>query len=93
MSSIGMEAAIANYTRLKNEDMHAKIYLVYIERFREIYTKMQAKNRNLLDTLTNNKDALVKNTTVVVPTSGSEILKELGVIKTEEEIKKQQSVE
>jgi hypothetical protein len=65
----GVDTAIDSYTVAKNSDTHARIYLIYLERFRESYGKLQTKNKKILTALTENRDALIKRTVVVVPSS------------------------
>jgi flagellar motility protein MotE (MotC chaperone) len=85
----GVDKAIDTYTTAKSDDLSAKIYLVYLERFTEIYKKMQTKNRTILETLTNNREALIQKSTIVIPKSWTNLLHELGVIQTEAEHKSQ----
>ncbi len=82
-----VDGAIDNYTLAKNSDVHARIYLIYLERFRESYLKLQAKNKKILTTLTENRDPLIKRSVIVIPSAWSDILKELGVIQSEAEYK------
>lgn len=89
----GVDGAIDAYTKTKNSDTHARIYLIYLERFRDSYQKLQSKNKTILTTLTENREALIKRTVVVVPASGSDILKELGIIQSEAQFKAQQSLD
>jgi hypothetical protein len=88
-----VDGAIDAYTKTKNSDTHARIYLIYLERFRDSYQKLQSKNKTILTALTENREALIKRTVVVVPASGSDILKELGIIQSEAQFKAQQSLD
>lgn len=81
----GVDKAIDTYIWAKNTDTRAQVYLVYLEKFKKSYTTLQIKNLKLIDTLVNNKDALIKRSTVVVPNSGSDIIKTLKLIQTESE--------
>lgn len=87
-----VDAAIDSYTAAKNSDTHARIYLIYLERFRDSYLKLQEKNKTILTTISENRDALIKKTIIVVPDSGSDLLRELGIIQTEAQYKAQQSL-
>lgn len=69
MNYAGVDAAIDAYTKAKDSESHSRIYLVYLERFIAMYSKMQDKNRKILDTLSNNREALIKRSTVVIPAS------------------------
>lgn len=81
----GVDGAIDTYVTSKNKDTRARVYMIYLEKFKKIYTSLQTKNLKLIDTLVNNKDALVKRTTIVIPNSGSELIKTLKLIQTETE--------
>lgn len=83
----GVDKAIDTYIWAKNTDTRAQVYLVYLEKFKKSYTTLQIKNLKLIDTLENNKDALIKRSTVVIPNSGSELIKTLKLIQTESEFK------
>jgi len=72
-----VDDAIDTYTKAKSEDNRARVYLVYLEKFKKAYTLLQAKNKKLLEALVSNRDALIRRTTVVIPSSGTNILKEL----------------
>jgi hypothetical protein len=82
-----VDAAIANYTIAKNSDTRARIYLIYLERFRDSYLKLQEKNKKILTVLTENREPLIQKTVVVVPSSGTDLLKELGIIQSQAEYK------
>lgn len=81
----GVDGAIDTYVTSKNKDTRARVYMIYLEKFKKIYTSLQTKNLKLIDTLVNNKDALIKRTTIVIPNSGSELIKTLKLIQTETE--------
>lgn len=83
----GVDGAIDTYVWSKNKDTRARVYLVYLEKFRLNYTALQVKNLKLINTLVDNKDAIIKRTTVVIPNSGSELIKSLKLIQTEAEAK------
>ena len=81
----GVDSAIDTYIEAKNNDTRARVYLIYLARFQKNYQLLQAKNLKLIDTLTQNSDALIKRSTVVIPNSGSELIKSLKLIQTEAE--------
>lgn len=89
----GVDDAIESYTKAKSEDNRARIYMVYLEQFRKSYTLLQTKNKTLLDTLTTNRDALIKRATIVVPTSWSTLLRDLWVIETQAEYDAKKTLE
>ncbi|MBT3726873.1 hypothetical protein HOG21_04145 [bacterium] len=61
---------IEKYLELKKEYYYSKTYIIYINHFLERYNFLNNYNKRLLDTLINNKDALIKNTYIVLPDSG-----------------------
>ena len=69
--------------KAKNQENRARVYLTYLERFQKGYGILQGQNRKVLDTLINNREALIKRSIVVIPDSGSELLKQLGLVTTE----------
>lgn len=81
----GVDGAIDTYTRAKNADIRARIYVTFLDRFKTSYVALQSKNKKLIDTLTNNREALIKRSHVVIGESGTDILKELKLIETEAE--------
>lgn len=81
----GVDGAIDTYVTSKNKDTRARVYMIYLEKFKKIYTSLQTKNLKLIDTLVNNKDALIKRTTIVIPDSGSDLIKTLKLIQTEKD--------
>lgn len=79
---------INNYLELKKEYYYASTYIVYVNKFLGEYDSLNKYNKLLLDTLINNKDAIVKNSFVVIPDSWNELLKKFNLIYTEAETKK-----
>jgi hypothetical protein len=84
----GVDTVIEDYTKAKNEENRARVYLAYIERFQRGYGILQGQNRKILDTLINNRAALIAKTVVVIPDSGSELVKQLGLVISEADYKK-----
>ncbi|NRH20437.1 hypothetical protein HOO68_00115 [Candidatus Gracilibacteria bacterium] len=89
----GVDGAIDTYVGAKNKDTRARVYLIYLEKFKKSYTTLQTKNLKLIDTLVNNKDALIKRSTVVIPDSGSELIKTLKLIQTEKEVNAEKTLQ
>ena len=83
----GVDGLIEDYVTAKNNENKARVYLVYLERFQRAYGILQGKNKVLLDTLINNREALIKKATVVIPDSGRDLMKKLNLIETEAESK------
>ena len=69
--------------KAKNQENRARVYLTYLERFQKGYGILQGQNRKVLDTLINNREVLIKRSIVVIPDSGPDLLKQLGLITTE----------
>ena len=78
-----VDSVIDDYVKAKNQENRARVYLTYLERFQKGYGILQGQNRKVLDTLINNREALIKRSIVVIPDSGSDLLKQLGLITTE----------
>ena len=55
----GIDSVINNYVQGKNEESRARVYLAYVERFQRGYTILQTHNKKILDTLINNRDAII----------------------------------
>lgn len=77
-----IDDAIDLYVTSANADTKARIYKNYLERFKKSYLALQMKNKKLLETLRVNREALIKRSTVVIPTSGTDILRELNLIQS-----------
>ncbi len=67
----------------KQNQTYAQSYLVFLDKFVATYQALNAYNLKLLDTITNNKEALIKNVTVVLPDSGSEFMSKLELLRKE----------
>lgn len=88
-----VDVAISRYTKAKQTDIRARVYLVYLQNFRELYIKLQSKNKNLIEVLSSNREALIKRAVVTIPSSGTNLLKDLNLIQTESEAKAKQSIQ
>ena len=84
------EELLTKYLAEKQKNIYASTYLVFLGKFISTYQIMNAYNKTLLDTLINNREALMKNVTVVLPDSGTNLMKQLNLIKTEAEWKARQ---
>lgn len=78
---------IDSYLKIRQENMNARTYIVFINKFLNYYAVLNEYNKKVLDTLINNKEIIIKNSQVVVPDSGWELLKELKLLYSEEEWK------
>ncbi len=81
------EELLTSYLAEKEKNTYARTYIVFLGKFISTYNTMNAYNKTLLDTLINNKEALIKNVTVVFPDSGTNLMKQLNLVKTEAEWK------
>ncbi|MDD2891819.1 MAG: hypothetical protein PHQ95_02535 [Candidatus Gracilibacteria bacterium] len=81
------EELITAYLAEKEKNTYAQTYLVFLGKFISTYQILNAYNKTLLDTLINNQEALIKNVTVVMPDSGTSLMKQLNLVKTEAEWK------
>lgn len=77
----GTQEALDAYIIEKNNETYARSYLVFLDKFSAMYTSLNAYNRKLLDTLTSNREALIKNVTVVLPDSGNDFMNKLDLLK------------
>lgn len=84
------EDLLAKYLELKDRETYARTYLVFLDKFTATYSVLNGYNKTLLDTLINNREALIKDVTIVLPDSGTGLMKQLQLIKTEAEFKSQQ---
>ncbi len=81
-----VDGAIDSYVTAKNTDTRARVYLIYLEGFQKSYTALQIRNLQLITALENNRDALIKRSTVTIPNSGTDIIRTLKLIQTEAEV-------
>lgn len=81
------QATLDEYLVEKDKNTYATTYLVFVSKFIQSYTLLNTYNKVLLDTLINNKEALVKNVTVVLPDSWTNLMKKFNLVKTEAEFK------
>ena len=58
---------IDNFLEEKQKYYFARTYIVYINQFLREYQYLNAYNKNLLDVLINNKEAIIKDAYVIVP--------------------------
>lgn len=89
----GVDTAIDDYLSAKNLDSRAKIYMIYLDRFEKSYQALQNKNKKILDAIVNNREAIITKSLVVIPDTGADIIKELGLIQSEAEHKAKQEIQ
>ncbi|MDD2907464.1 MAG: hypothetical protein PHH98_02375 [Candidatus Gracilibacteria bacterium] len=71
---------IDEYLKQKNAYYYARTYIIYINKFLLDYTYLNEYNKKLLDTLINNKEALIKDAYVVIPDTGTSLLKDFDLL-------------
>jgi vancomycin resistance protein YoaR len=76
-----------DYYKLKYKEVNLKTNIVFLREFLKRYNFLNKRNKLLLDTLINNKDIISKNSYIVIPSSGSNLLKDFNILFTEEEHK------
>ncbi|MDD3144927.1 MAG: hypothetical protein PHV23_02335 [Candidatus Gracilibacteria bacterium] len=85
--SVASKENIDNYLIEKNTYYHARTYIIYINKFLIDYSYLNDYNKKLLDTLINNKDALVKEAYVVIPDTGTTLLRDFDLLYEEADFK------
>lgn len=88
-----VDDTIDDYITAKNSDTRARVYLIYLDKYKKSYITLQARNLKLINTLEDNKEALIKRSTVVIPQSGTELIKALKLIQTEAEANAQKALQ
>ncbi len=88
--AIASKENITNYLEQKNKYNYARTYIIYINHFLSEYASLNDYNKKLLDTLINNKDAIVKQSFVVIPSTWAWLLKEFDLLYEETEYKDKQ---
>ena len=78
---------IDSYLKLKKEVNYTRIYIVFINQFINQFTYLNSYNKILLDTLINNKEAIIKDAYIVIPDSGTQLLQNLNLIYSEAKFK------
>lgn len=68
------------YLDAQEQHRYSHTYLVFVAEFIKKYEALNAYNKKLISALKTNREALIKNTTVIIPDSGSEFLKKLDLI-------------
>lgn len=85
--SIASKENITAYLEQKNKYNYARTYIIYINQFLKEYSLLNDYNKKLLDTLINNKDAIVKESYIVIPNTWTELLREFDLLYEESEYK------
>lgn len=85
--AIASKENITNYLNEKNKYNYARTYIIYINQFLRDYSILNDYNKKLLDTIINNKEAILKESYVVIPNTWVELLKEFDLLYEEAEYK------
>ncbi len=81
------ESTIDAYLEAKRQETVAHTYLIFLGKFISSYGLLNDYNKKLMSTLITNREALIKNVTVVMPDSGTELMSGLQLIQTESQYK------
>jgi len=60
---------IDSYLKLKKEYNYSRVYIIFIDQIITQYSYLNSYNKILLDTLINNKEAIIKDAHIVIPSS------------------------
>lgn len=74
---------VGEYISAKEDERYTQTYLVLTDRLRERYAKLQSYNSLLIQTIANNREALIAWVSVVMPAQGNDFMDDLWLIKTE----------
>lgn len=86
--SPSVNANIEEYLSLKNDYVFLRTYTVFVNNFLKYYISLNSQNLKLINAINLNKDAIIKWSYVVLPSSWTNILKEYWLLYTEEEYEK-----
>lgn len=87
------QAAIEAFLQSKADYESARTHIIIINQYLKQYQSLNEYNKKLLDTLINNRDAIIKNAYVVIPDTGTEVLQKMNLIISEENYKAQKQEE
>jgi hypothetical protein len=76
-----IDTLVDTYISAKEEEIHARTYMVFLGKFIESYSTLQSSNKELIQTLKANREPLIKRTTVALPDTSTSLLKKLNLIK------------
>lgn len=79
---------ISKLLSLRQDFNYVRTYIIFINNFLGNYQALNNYNGTLLNALSLNKDAIEKWSYIVLPDSGKEILKDYGLLYTEDEYNK-----
>jgi len=71
---------INEYLENQKENIYSRTYIILINKFLEYYSMLDDYNIRLINTLKVNKEALIKNSRVVIPQTWWELLKDLNLL-------------
>jgi len=79
---------VDSYYSLKHQQTILKTNIIFINNFLKKYTILISYNSKIIEVIELNKDALSKNSYVVIPKSWTKLLKEFELLYSEDEFKK-----
>jgi hypothetical protein len=62
------------------DNNYAKTHIIFTNQYLKQYESLNNSNSKLLNVLINNKEALIRNSKVVIPKTGVEVLRKLNLI-------------
>lgn len=78
---------IDEYLAEKENYTYARTYIIFVNKFIKYYMFLNGYNKGLLDVVINNKEALIKNSQVVIPDTWANMLRKLKLLYKEDEWK------
>ena len=77
------ESGVDQYLEAKRQEAYAHTYLIFLNQFVTSYNTLNDYNKRLITTLITNREALIKNVTVVLPdSSNADIMSSLNLVET-----------
>ncbi len=86
-----LESSISVYMKAKQDEVKSHTFLVFLSKFVGSYTALQEENARILDALINNREAIIKRATFVIPNTGTDVMKRLNLIQSEADYKASQN--
>jgi len=80
LNSSETDKNIKNLLDAKNDYNYNKTHIIFINQYLKQYQALNNSNKKLLDALINNKEAIVKNSQIVIPSTGTEVIRKLNLI-------------
>ena len=78
---------ITSYLSLKGKYDFHRTHVIFINQYIKQYDFLNNYNKKVLDVLLTNRNAIIKSSYVVIPDTGSEVLRDMNLLITEQEFK------